>query len=62
MYKRGKYENNETAINFIVGGIHKFYKHHLANFQPRGMLLSYCGALHDSLVAWYESIVGSTSD
>lgn len=39
------------AINFIVGGIHKFYKRHLANFQLWGVLLSYCGALHHSLVA-----------
>lgn len=41
--KEGKYENNERAVNFIVGGIHKFYKHHLAKFQLWGMLLSYHG-------------------
>lgn len=56
MYKEGKYENNETAINVIVDGIHKFCKHHIANFQLRSMLLSHCGALHDCLVTEYESI------
>lgn len=56
MYKEGKYENIETAINVIVDGIHKFHKEHLAKFQLRIMLLSHCGTLHDCLVTQYESI------
>lgn len=56
MYKEGKYENNETAVNVIVDGINKFCKHHTARFQLRTMLLSHCGALHDCLVTQYESI------
>jgi len=54
--KEVKYENTGTAINFIVSGIHKFYKHHLANLRLWGMLLSCCRGLHDSLVSRCESI------
>lgn len=56
MFKEGKYENCETAINVIVDGINKFCKHHIAKFQLRTMLLFHCGALHDCLVPQYESI------
>lgn len=41
MYKEGKYENIETAINVIVDGIHKFHKEHLAKFQLRSILECY---------------------